>query len=1242
MDTEKYQLNFVSDTPADTKAPLLNGNPTYTITDKGVLISWNDAIDDTGIAGYHLRFTNTDELLGPGITVDGTSYLIENPAAGTYTFQLNAVDAAGNISNWSTAQSFTIKADGPVKVNYTVPQAEYMYGCTATVMGMLLGYYDRHGYMGYDVSKLIKGEVELNARGLDGDKYDMDAFDTVLGNAIASQGHVERFYEINGTETTPEQEKPYTFVEGTTQLNVSVWDCIADYLGTNQFWRGVDENTGTLVYTSPIGPLTLDEILKTGETVTISNNGTNVEIPLAYSDLLGGLMLYVNNAGYALNTTKTRNEQVDCAGGTFTFEDYKKEIDAGRAVIVHITGHSMLGYGYDDATKEIIFDDTYDNNKRMRWDGSYFYSGENRTIDCVTVVEFDTKNLQLKASNAAPTVKASTTEWTNKNITLTASFAKGAKTKEYSLNGTIWMTYSKAVSVDGNMSVFFRSSDEGGVYSKVTEYKVTKIDKANPVLTAEVEDIDWGADSAAVTLSASDGESGLAQILYSLDNKKTWLEYDPKAGVVVYGNGSLFAKAVDNAGNETVEEVKIEKIDNDDPVITVRGNAAQWTNQDVLLFVSASDATSGVILFETSLNGSDWVMIEDPAKEWQQLVSQNGTFYYKATDRAGNETIREVVVDKIDKEAPVITVSSNNTDIPTGRVILTATAEDAGEITSIQYSLDNKKWKKYTGSIQITANGTIYFKAADSAGNVGTGEMTVSNIQKLTGKDTAPPAKVTGITVAEDADEKKTVISWTEPIDNVFATNYEIIIDGKKTYKSNKTEVTIKGLAAGQHTVQIIALDKAKNRSEISEPVEFSVRDITAPTKGTLVDYQLDKNRICLMMNDFTDNTKVEKYLIYKNDELVGETNSTLFIYEEPDMAGSITFKVTAVDAEGNESKAASKKLNIKDVTAPVKVSGLTVGSGASQTAVTLLWDEPYDNVGTVSYQVTLGRSGKVYTTKTNSLTIKGLAAGTESFTVVAIDKAKNKSIVSDSVSFYVGDTTKPKTGKLVLSQESTSAVLLGISKFTDNVQVAGYNIYLNGELAARTQEESYLFDFLQDDLAGKKVTFAVTAYDEEGNESKAVSKSITLKDMTAPGQVEGLTASTEGKVTTLTWDAASDNIGVTSYTVVVNGKKYTTKTNTLTLKNLKTGIYSYNVTAQDKAKNVGEVSDDFRFGVGVDLPVVPVSAETELSVSAVEESGLELQTDTFAVECAAAAVETLLETEETDPLASALAGVTL
>ena len=371
----------------DTTSPVLNGLPGANTSRNNVIVSWNPASDDTGVAGYYFRYGTSSALSGNGITVSDTSYLLENMSNGTYYYQICAFDAAGNMSDWSAAQTFTVDYDPRSKVAYDVPEAEYMYGCLATAVGMMLGYYDRYGYMGYDVSNVINGTVEKNSRGLDGNKYNMNAFDTVMGSAIASREHVSHFYE-----TTPEAELPYTYVGDSITLNTAEWNCIADYLGTNQYWR-YNGDLSTSFYPDS----TLASIKDADWEETITSGSTSKTIPPKYIDVKYGLELYLEQAGYQLDQVKTASHTTDNAGGTFTFEDYKAEIDAGRVVIIGITEHAMVGYGYDDATREIILDDTYDHDCRMKWGGTYYYSGEERQLEDIMTVVFDTTGLSQAA-----------------------------------------------------------------------------------------------------------------------------------------------------------------------------------------------------------------------------------------------------------------------------------------------------------------------------------------------------------------------------------------------------------------------------------------------------------------------------------------------------------------------------------------------------------------------------------------------------------------------------------------------------------------------------------------------------------------------------------------------------------------------------------------------------------------------------------------------------------------------------
>lgn len=437
----------------------------------------------------------------------------------------------------------TTKNNGDVVLKNHVPKAEYMYGCMPTSVGMILGYYDINGYNGSDLSNLIDGTVALNSRGTDGDKYDMDAFDTKLGKAIASKGYVSRFYG-----TTSDEELSYTYTNGDpSKLNTSAWDCIADYLGTGQYWRGNKDKSTTETQNNTLNDL----LTKSYSKLTISDGSTSLSIPWRNISMLYGLDLYVKSRGYSLNTKGTASYDVDTYGGSFTFEKYKSEIDAGRPVIISIAGHAMVGYGYNPNTKEIIFDDCYDSDKRMTWGGTYYYSGAERAIQSITTIVFNTSGGGGSgADTTKPTVtnvKASTTAVTNKNVTVTATFSDNVKVQSalYCIDDGAWTAYpSGGVTVTKNSTVSFKAIDSSGNESKVVSCKITNIDKTAPSKpTASASTTAANAKSVTVTAKFS---TDTAKKEYSTDGTN-WKTYSK--GVKFTSNGTIYFRATDAAGN---------------------------------------------------------------------------------------------------------------------------------------------------------------------------------------------------------------------------------------------------------------------------------------------------------------------------------------------------------------------------------------------------------------------------------------------------------------------------------------------------------------------------------------------------------------------------------------------------------------------------------------------------------------------------------------------------------------------
>lgn len=191
-----------------------------------------------------------------------------------------------------------------------LPSPEYWwwYGCSPTAAGMLIGYYDREGYEGMEYNWLCPG----------GEAEAIGGTATPLARAmIASSGHVADYW---GT--------PDPLASGRSLPDG--WDCLADYMGTSQGSYG---NGSTSWYVSGHD--------------TQPGHG------------LGGIVSYIESRGYNTVYVDTRRDYTTNNGGSFSFANYKAEIDAGRPMILHVPGHSMYGYGYDDSDQSIYYYNTW-------------------------------------------------------------------------------------------------------------------------------------------------------------------------------------------------------------------------------------------------------------------------------------------------------------------------------------------------------------------------------------------------------------------------------------------------------------------------------------------------------------------------------------------------------------------------------------------------------------------------------------------------------------------------------------------------------------------------------------------------------------------------------------------------------------------------------------------------------------------------------------------------------------------
>ncbi|MFC7886067.1 discoidin domain-containing protein [Streptomyces sp. NPDC057376] len=136
------------------------------------------------------------------------------------------------------------------------------------------------------------------------------------------------------------------------------------------------------------------------------------------------------------------------------------------------------------------------------------------------------------------------------------------------------------------------------------------------------------------------------------------------------------------------------------------------------------------------------------------------------------------------------------------------------------------------------------------------------------------------------------------------------------------------------------------------------------------------------------------------------------------------------------------------------------------------------------------------------------------------------------------GDTQAPSApADLALTEPATGQIRLTWEAATDDTAVTGYDIYANGDLL--TSVAGDVTTYTDTRPAGTTVTYFVRAKDAAGNQS-ADSNSVTRRADTGDTQAPtapanlALTEPSTGQIK-LTWDASTDNEGVTAYDVYAN-----------------------------------------------------------------------------------------------------------
>ncbi|WP_406080900.1 OmpL47-type beta-barrel domain-containing protein [Micromonospora sp. NBC_00858] len=244
-------------------------------------------------------------------------------------------------------------------------------------------------------------------------------------------------------------------------------------------------------------------------------------------------------------------------------------------------------------------------------------------------------------------------------VTVTATDAgSGVETVEYQVDDTSFLPYTQPVQVTaiGDHSVQFRATDQAGNLSPVgsVSFRIVEPgeeDTTPPVVTAALAGAQDGdgnyIGTATATLAATDTQSGVATIEYSLDGA-AFTPYAQPIVVDEVGMHMLHYRATDVAGNTSAEQMSHFTVvpppaeDTTPPVVsaTVTGERDDDGGYvgGATVTVTATDDDSGVAKIEYALDTGAWTPYAGPVSV---RTAGAHTLRYRATDVAGNTSTEQ-------------------------------------------------------------------------------------------------------------------------------------------------------------------------------------------------------------------------------------------------------------------------------------------------------------------------------------------------------------------------------------------------------------------------------------------------------------------------------------------------------------------------------------------------------------------------------------------------------------------------
>ena len=332
-------------------------------------------------------------------------------------------------------------------------------------------------------------------------------------------------------------------------------------------------------------------------------------------------------------------------------------------------------------------------------------------------------------------------------------------------------------------------------------------------------------------------------------NLKLWMNYDTPALDEVMS--ATFKSKISVVSVYTEED----KLTND-ITITYNTKATDYTKDSETIDINATSTNYNLI--EYSTDNITYTSIDTPSKNVKitktYTEDKDETIYFR--DEIGNLKSEKVVLSKLDKTGPVITVSASSDWGSSNTISITLEDEKSGlaGYALTETETEPSEWTSITGKSttitkEVTSNKKYYVYVKDVLGNISHKEVAVSHV------DTSAPTIVSlteqssyGATstitaVAKDTESGITGYAFTES--SIEPTNWtsvdNVITESTYTYKASKNGTIYFWVkdGAGHATNKAITVSKV----DVTAPtVTFSLSDETTWTKSKTLTMNFSDN----------------------------------------------------------------------------------------------------------------------------------------------------------------------------------------------------------------------------------------------------------------------------------------------------------------------------------------------------------------------------------------------------------------